>query len=109
MTIQELIHHQMDHFIGKLVSNDQISIEKVKEIASHTGAYLIRNRHIQNNGISKNEIELVIQSLIDFLKINFEDQFNNDDFILMRNDTLELLENPDFDREIQNYFKQFYQ
>ena len=56
MTIQELINHQMDHFIGKMISKNQISIESVTEVATHTGAYLIRNRHLNNNGISEEEI-----------------------------------------------------
>ncbi|RZK10752.1 MAG: hypothetical protein EOO46_09490 [Flavobacterium sp.] len=109
MTVQELINQQMDHFIGKLIAKNQISIEKVIEVATHTGAYLIRNRHIQNKGISEEEIAMVLQSLIDFINHNFENQFNQDDFIQVKDKTLELLKNPAFDQDIQEYFKQFYQ
>lgn len=109
MTVQELINQQMDHFIGKLIARNQISIGKVIEVATHTGAYLIRNRHVQNQGISEEEIKLVLQSLVDFINHNFENQFNEDDFILIKDKTLELLRNPAFDQDIQEYFKQFYQ
>lgn len=109
MTIQELINQQMDHFIGKLISKNQISLEKVIEVATHTGAYLIRTRHVQNKGISEEEIKLVLQSLADFMNQNFENQFDKEDFILMKDQTLALLKNPVFDQEIQEYFKQFYQ
>ncbi len=109
MTIQELINQQMDHFIGKLISKNQISLEKVIEVATHTGAYLIRTRHVQNKEISENEIKLVLQSLTDFMNHNFENQFNQEDFVLMKDKTLSLLKNPAFDQKIQEYFKQFYQ
>lgn len=109
MTVQELINNQMDHFIGKLIATNQISIEKVIEVATHTGAYLIRNRHIQNKGISEEEVGMVLQSLADFINHNFENQFTQDDFILIKDKTLELLKNPAFDQDIQDYFKQFYQ
>lgn len=109
MTIQELINQQMDHFIGKLIAKNQLSIEKVIGVATHTGAYLIRNRHIQNKGISDEEIKLVLQSLVDFMNHNFVNQFNEEDFILFKDTTLMLLKNPGFDQEIQEYFKQFYQ
>lgn len=109
MTVQELINNQMDHFIGKLISKNQISIEKVIEVATHTGAYLIRNRHIQNKGISEEEVGMVLQGLVDFINHNFENQFNQEDFILIKDKTLALLKNPGFDQDIQEYFKQFYQ
>lgn len=109
MTVQELINQQMDHFIGKLIAKNQISLEKVIEVATHTGAYLIRNRHVQNKGISEEEIKLVLQSLVDFINHNFENQFNQEDFISIKNQMLALLKNPTFDQEIQEYFKQFYQ
>ncbi|MDR6966406.1 hypothetical protein J2X31_000399 [Flavobacterium arsenatis] len=109
MTIQELINQQMNHFIGKLMAKNQLSIEKVIEVATHTGAYLIRNRHVQNKAISEDEIKLVLQSLTDFINHNFENQFHQEDFILIKDQTLALLKNPAFDQEIQEYFKQFYQ
>jgi len=109
MTVQELINQQMDHFIGKLIARNQISIEKVIEVATHIGAYLIRNRHIQNKAISDDEVKLVLQSLVDFINHNFENQFQQEDFILIKDNTLALLKNPGFDHEIQEYFKQFYQ
>lgn len=109
MTIQELINQQMDHFIGKLISKNQISLEKVIEVATHTGAYLIRTRHVQNKEISEDEIKLVLQSLAHFMNQNFEKQFHEEDFILMKDKMLSLLKNPAFDHEIQEYFKQFYQ
>lgn len=108
MTIQELIHQQMHHFISKLTSKNQLLHEKVIDVSSNIGAYLIRTRHVQNKGISNQEIELVLQSVVDFLNHNFENQFNEQDFLLIKETTLELLKNPSFDQEIQFYFKQFY-
>jgi len=109
MTVQELINQQMDHFIGKLIATNQLSLEKVIEVATHTGAYLIRNRHIQNKGISEEEIGMVLQGLVAFMNHNFENQFQQEDFILIKDNTLALLKHPGFDQEIQEYFKQFYQ
>ena len=109
MSIQELINQQMDHFIGKLISNDQLSHVKVIEVASHVGAYLIRNRHVQNKGIANAEIDLVLQSVFAFIHTHFENQFHTEDFILIKESTLNLLKNPGFDQEIQDYFKPFYE
>ena len=108
MTIQELIDQQMDYFIGKLISNNQLSHEKVIELSSNIVAYLIRNRHIQNKKIAAEEINLVLQSLADFLNTNFENQFNAEDFISIKDKSLGLLKNPSFDQEIKEYFKTFY-
>lgn len=108
MTIQELINEQMDIFIGKLIAENQLSHEKVIEVATHIGAYLIRNRHVQNNGIANAEIDLVLQIVFAFIHNNFENQFHTEDFILIKESTLNLLKNPGFDQEIQDYFKPFY-
>ena len=99
----------MDHFIGKLISNDQLSHEKVVEVATHIGAYLIRTRHVQNKGIANEEIDLVLQSIFAFIHTNFENQFHTEDFILIKNSTVNLLKNRGFDQEIQDYFKPFYE
>lgn len=108
MTVQELIVQQMDYFIRKLIANNQLSHEKVIEMSSNIGAYLIRNRHIQNKKIAAEEINLVLQNIADFLNSNFENQFNADDFISIKETTLKLLKNPSFDQEIKDYFKPFY-
>lgn len=108
MTVQELINQQMSHFIGKLMSSDQLSHEKVIEVAAHVGAYLIRSRHVQNKGIAAEEIDVVLQSVFAFIHTNFENQFHTDDFILIKENTATLLKNPSFDQEIQDYFKPYY-
>ena len=108
MTVQELIHQQMHHFIVKLAASTQLSHEKVIELSSTIGAYLIRTRHVQNKGISTEEIEIVLQTVVDFLNANFENQFQADDFLIIKHKTLDLLKNPGFDQEIQDYFKGFY-
>ena len=107
MTVQELINQQMDYFIAKLLSKNQLSHEKVVEVSSHIGAYLIRTRHVQNKAISTQEIEVVLQSVVDFLNVNFENQFHLEDFISIKEATLGLLKNPEFDKKIQNYFQSF--
>jgi hypothetical protein len=109
MTIPELINQQMDHFTGKLIANNQLSHVKIIEVATHIGAYLIRTRHVQNKKISTQEINLVLQSIADFLNVNFNNQFMQEDFILIKENTARLLKNPSFDQEIQDYFKTFYQ
>lgn len=108
MNIQELINNQMDHFVGKMISQNQISIEKVMDVATHTAAYLIRNRHIQNGSISDQEMEVVLQSIAEYLTINFKDQFLPEDFKNIQSSTLDLLKTPTFDQDIQDYFKKFY-
>lgn len=108
MTVHELINQQMDHFIGKLISNNQLSNEKVIEVSAHIGAYLIRTRHLQNSEIATDEINLVFQSIADFLRVNFQNQFAAEEFSLIKENTLKMLKNPDFDAEIQRYFKTFY-
>lgn len=108
MTIQELINQQMDYFIGKLMAKNQLSHYKVIEVSTHIGAYLIRARHIQNKKISNDEINLVLQSISDFININFENQFTSQEFISIKENTLKFLKRAEFDQEIQDYFKQFY-
>ena len=107
MTIQELINQQMDYFIGKLMAKDQLSHDKVIEVSTHIGAYLIRTRHIQNKKISNDEINLVLQSITDFININFENQFTSEEFISIKENTLKLLKRAEFDQEIHSYFKNF--
>jgi len=97
----------MDCFIGKLIAQNQLSHEKVIDVATNITAYLIRTRHVQHKEIATEEISLVLQSTVDFLNVNFENQFTQDDFILMKSTTLLLLKNPNFDAEIQEYFKTF--
>lgn len=108
MTVQELINQQMDYFIGKLMAKNQLSHDKVIEVSTHIGAYLIRTRHIQNKKISNDEINFVLQSISDFININFENQFTSQEFISIKENTLKLLKRAEFDKEIQDYFKQFY-
>ena len=108
MTVPELINHQMDYFVGKMLAKNELSHDKVIEVATHIGAYLIRTRHIQNKSISNQEIELVLQSISDFINANFENQFSNEEFISIKENTLKLLKRAEFDQEIQDYFKQFY-
>lgn len=98
----------MDHFVGKLIEKNTLSTAKVLEVAAHTGAYLIRSRHLQNQGITNEEIEGVLVSLVNFITSGFAEQFSERDFIELRNNTLELLKSPNFDSEIQSYFSQFY-
>jgi len=107
MTVPELINQQMDYFIGKLIAQNQLSHEKVIKVAKNISAYLIRTRHVQNSEIAIEEINLVLQSTIDFLNVNFQNQFTQEDFILIKGTTLLLLKNPNFDAEIQEYFKTF--
>ena len=78
MTIQELINQQMDYFIGKLMAKNQLSHDKVIEVSTHIGAYLIRTRHIQNKKISNDEINLVLQSITDFININLVYYFSKE-------------------------------
>lgn len=108
MTVPKLINQQMDYFIGKLIVQNQLSHGKVIEVAKNISAYLIRTRHIQNKVIATEEINLVLQSTVDFLNLNFENQFIQEDFVLMKDATLALLKNPSFDAEIQDYFATFY-
>lgn len=108
MTIQQMIHQQMNHFIEKLIEKNQLTIENVIDVAAHTGAYLIRTRHQQNNGISNPEIEGVLQTLTDFLNTSFENQITNEELLMVKNNTLELLKSASFDQDIQSYFSQFY-
>lgn len=98
----------MHHFIGKLTSKNQLSHEKVIEVSSNIGAYLIRTRHVQNKKISNEEIEMVLQSVVDFLNVHFENQFTESEIISIKDTTLSLLRKPSFDTEIQEYFKGFY-
>lgn len=107
MTVQELIHQEMDHFMGILIAKNQLSHKKVIEVSSNIGAYLIRTRHLQNKAISNQEIEVVLQNVVDFININFENQFTSEEFISIKENTLKLLKRAEFDQEIHSYFKNF--
>lgn len=109
MTVQELINQQMDHFVAKLATKGHLSIEVISDVATHISAYLIRNRHTQNGSISDAEIQMVLVSIANYLSLNFDNQFQESDFIQIKNETLNLLKEPTFDQDIQEYFKQFYQ
>lgn len=109
ISVQEMIYNQMNHFLGKSTdTNGQISFEKLLEIATWTGAYVIRQRHIQNKEISQDEMQMVLGSIGNFCKENFGDSFTKEDFELVSSQTLELLKRPTFDSDSREYFGQFY-
>lgn len=108
-TVNEMIYSQLNHFLGKSTdANGQISFEKLLEIATWTGAYVIRQRHIQTNNVSQEEIQTVLGSIGNFCKENFGDSFTQEDFELVSSQTLELLKKPTFDSDSREYFGQFY-
>ena len=82
------------------MAKNQLSHDKVIEVSTHIGAYLIRTRHIQNKKISNDEINLVLQSITDFININFENQFTSEEFISIKENTLKLLKRAEFDQEL---------
>lgn len=107
-SVQEMIYSQMHHFLQKVSENGQISFDKVIEIATWTGAYVIRQRHIQNKEISQDEMQMVLGSIGNFCKENFGDNFTKEDFDLLSSKTLELLQKTTFDSDSREYFGQFY-
>lgn len=109
MTIQELIQQQMDHFVGLLAAKSKLQHTNVVDLAAHVSAYLIRTRHVQNQGISQDEMEGLMQAVINYLNDSFHGQFTSEDFIQLRNEILELLKDPGFDQNIQSYFAHYYQ
>lgn len=104
-----MIYSQMDHFIGKSTDQDgQILYDKVIEIACWTGAYVIRQRHIQTKNVPQDEIQLVLGTIGNFCKENFGDDFTREDFEQVSTKTLELLQSPGFDTDARDFFGQFY-
>ena len=95
--------------MSKLAEQNQLTLDKVAELAAHTGAYLIRTRHQQNQGISNDEIEGVLQTLVTYLETTFEGQWEKAELVGIRNQVLELLKSPTFDATIQAYFMPYYQ
>lgn len=109
-TLQEMIYNQMNHFLQKTSENNgQISFDKVIEIATWTGAYIIRQRHIQNgSAVSQDEIQMVLGNIGNFCKESFGEDFTKEDFDLLSSKTLALLQKPTFDSDSREYFGQFY-
>lgn len=109
MNVQEMIYNQMNHFLNKSSDKDgQVSYDTVIEIASWTGAYIIRQRHTQNGNVSEGEIQLVLGTIGNFCKEDFGDGFTQEDFNVVKSKTLELLQRPTFDSDSREYFGQFY-
>jgi hypothetical protein len=109
MNIQDMIYNQMNHFLDKSTDEDgQISYKTVIDIASWTGAYVIRQRHIQKESISEEEIQMVLGTIGNFCKESFGDDFTKEDFDLLSSKSLELLQRPTFDSDSREYFGQFY-
>ncbi len=109
MNVQEMIYSQMNHFLDKSTDqNGQVSYETVIDIASWTGAYIIRQRHVQNGNISEDEMQLVLGTIGNFCKENFGDDFTQEDFDTVKSKSLELLQTPTFDSDSREYFGQFY-
>ncbi|MFA7445638.1 MAG: hypothetical protein WCY89_06790 [Flavobacteriaceae bacterium] len=108
-TLQEMIYSQMNHFLDKSTDQDgQVSYQTVIDIASWTGAYIIRQRHLQNGSISEEEIQQVLGTIGNFCKENFGDDFNEEDFHAVSSKASELLQRPTFDADSRDYFGQFY-
>src|SRR5690606_9363528 len=109
ISVQQMSYNQINHFLNKSSDkNGQISYATVIEIASWTGAYIIRQRHIQNGNISEEEIQLVLGNIGNFCKESFGDDFTQEDFDSVKSKTLTLLQNPTFDADSTEYFKLFY-
>ncbi len=107
-SVQEMIYSQMHHFMQKIAANGQVTFDKAIEVATWTAAFVIRQRYIQNSGVSDAEIQTVLGTIGNFCKENFGDDFSQEDFNLLSTKTLELLKIPTFDNDSKEYFMQFY-
>lgn len=109
MNLQEMIYSQMNHFLDKSTDqNGQVSYETAIDIAAWTGAYIIRQRHIQNGSVSEEEMQMVLGTIGNFCKENFGEDFGQEDFEAVSSKALELLQRPTFDTDSKEYFGQFY-
>ncbi len=109
MSVQEMIYSQMNHFLDKSTDqNGQVAYDTVIEIACWTAAYMIRQRHLQTQDVSQDEMQLVLGTIGNFCKENFGDDFTQEDFELVSKRTLELLQSPSFDTDAREFFARFY-
>jgi hypothetical protein len=108
-TVQEMIYQQMDHFISKSLNQDgQITLKKVMEIASWVSAFLIRQRHVQTEKITEQEMQGILGAVGNFCHDNFKENFTQEEFNVVATKTLELLKLPSFDEDAKSYFEKFY-
>lgn len=109
MSVEQMIYGQMNHFLDKSTDqNGQVAYDTVIEIACWTAAYVIRQRHLQTQNVPQDEIQLVLGTIGNFCKENFGDDFTEEDFELVTNDTLKLLQSPTFDADSRTFFGKFY-
>ena len=109
MSVQEMIYSQMNHFFDKSTDqNGEVSYDTVIEIACWTAAYMIRQRHLQTQDVSQDEMQLVLGTIGNSCKENFGDDFTQEDFEVISKRTLELFQSPSFDTDARDFFGKFY-
>ena len=105
MTIQDLIYQNLDILLKNQAQKEEgLNMERALKIGAYVAAGVLRSRHKEQKEILTIEIEGVYGIVRDFYQEHFE-SFNNKDYENLKDTSLNLLRNPNFDQELESFIQ----
>lgn len=105
MEIQQVIEQHLDTLLMQKSQQGALSLDTIIEIGAYVGAGVLRGRYSAVKEVSQEEINGVFGVIGNFYKRHFEEAFTENEFILLKNKALELVQNTSFDADLEAFMK----
>lgn len=103
MTIKDLIHQNLDILLKKQSEKSEgLNMSQAIKIGAYVAAGVLRSRHKEEKKILPEEIDGVYNIIGNFFLTNFP-SFKQTDFENLKKDSLELLQKPSFDKDLDEF------
>ncbi|WP_430612879.1 hypothetical protein [Flavobacterium sp. JP2137] len=103
MHIQDLIIQNLDGLIKAKSQKAELQIDDLIAIGAHVGAGVLRGRYQVVKEVKEEEIAGVFGIIGNFYAESFGDAFRQDAFIALRSMAMELLQQPTFDSDLNEF------
>lgn len=103
MHIQDLIIQNLDGLIKAQSNKSELQIENLIDIGAYVGAGVLRGRYQVAKEVKEEEIHGVFGVIGNFYAENFAGSFTQDDFIALKTKAMELLQQPTFDADLNEF------
>jgi len=105
MTIEKLIYQNLDILITKQSEKPEVlTLQKSIEIGAYVAAGVLRSRHKDQGKVLPEEIEGVYGIVGKFYSKSFA-TFTQENFDLLKKSSLELMQNPTFDKDLDVFIE----
>lgn len=103
MTIKDLIYQNLDLLLQAQSKKEEgLHMQAAIKIGAYVAAGVLRSRHKETKEILDEEIKGVYQIVGTFFVEHFP-SFTNDDFTALKEDSLDKLQMPTFDQDLQEF------